>query len=96
MNILLKRKLITASLVLFVLAIPFTAMQFTQEVKWSLSDFIIAATLLSVVAFFIEYILRKTIPTKNKITFIIAAILLLVIVWLELAVGIFNTPLSGS
>lgn len=96
MKILLKRKLITVSLVLCVLAIPFTAMQFTQEVKWSLLDFVIAATLLSAFAFFIEYILRKTIPTKNKIAFIIIATLLLIIVWLELAVGIFNTPLSGS
>jgi hypothetical protein len=71
-------------------------MLFTDEVKWSLADFIVAAVLLFGTGLLCELILRKVRSKKQRIIlcFIILAILLLT--WAELAVGIFGTRFSGS
>jgi dipeptide/tripeptide permease len=89
----LKSILVSIVLLLF---IPLIAMLFTDEVKWSLADFIVAAVLLFGTGLLCELILRKVRSKKQRIIlcFIILAILLLT--WAELAVGIFGTRFSGS
>lgn len=79
-----------------VLLIPIIAMQFTNEVAWSLSDFIIAGILLLGTGLACEFALR-TVKKKGQ-RFLICGIILalLALVWVELAVGIFGTPFAGS
>jgi len=83
-------------IVAFLLLIPFTAMQFTNEVNWTLFDFIVAGGLLLSSGFICEWVLRKVHNTNHRIVFCSIVLLLLLLTWVELAVGIFGTPLAGS
>jgi hypothetical protein len=91
-----KRLKIMSGTVVFLLLIPAVAMQFTNEVKWSISDFIIAGLLLFGTVLVLEFILRKVTKKENRLLFVILILALLVLTWLELAVGIFSTPIAGS
>ena len=82
--------------VVILLLIPLIAMQFTEEVNWTLSDFIIAGILLTGTGLMIELVLRKTKKIKYRIIIVVALLIVLLLVWAELAVGIFGTPFSGS
>lgn len=88
-----------SGILLFMLAlllIPLVAMQFTNEVKWELNDFIIAATLLLGSGLLAEIILRKVNSPKRRMGFLIGLIVVVLLIWVELAVGIFGTPLAGN
>ncbi len=78
------------------LLIPLIAMQFSTEVIWSLSDFVIMGALLLGVGLAFEFLLRKVSSSKRRV--IIGGIILVIflLIWAELAVGIFGTPFAGS
>lgn len=76
--------------------IPLIAMQFTNEVKWSGFDFLIMGILLSGTGLICELILRKVTNRSNRVILCLAAVFVLVLIWMELAVGIFGTPFAGS
>lgn len=78
------------------LLIPAIAMLFTKEVNWSLLDFIVAAVILYGAALGVEWICRKVQLQKKRILWIGLLLVLLVLVWLELAVGIFHSFLAGN
>ncbi|MBA4310942.1 MAG: hypothetical protein C0425_11515 [Chlorobiaceae bacterium] len=78
------------------LLIPLIVMLFSDEVKWTLSDFIIAGILLLSAGLTFEFILRKIKITKLRIAFCVVLFFVFVLVWGELAVGIFGTPFGGS
>ncbi|WP_029985579.1 hypothetical protein [Pedobacter jeongneungensis] len=79
-----------------ILAIPLIAMQFSQEVKWTLIDFATAGALLLSTGLAIELVIRN-LKTGTLRTIILVVILLaLFLIWAELAVGIFGTPFAGS
>lgn len=90
---ILRLFLITA----FILLIPLIAMQFTSEVMWTLSDFVIAGVLIMGTGLVYEFAsARITIPA-HKLLFGIGLLFIFVLVWADLAVGIFNIPgFSGS
>ena len=71
-------------------------MQFTSEVSWDVMDFIIAGVLLVSTGLIINYIQKKLISNKYRTLIIISIITLLLLVWAELAVGIFGTPFAGN
>lgn len=82
--------------VTLLLMIPFIAMQFTSEVDWSLSDFVIMGVLLYGTGLLCELVLRKVKKMQHRLIIcglILAALFLL---WAELAVGIFGSPIAGS
>lgn len=89
----LKSILVSIVLLLF---IPLIAMLFTDEVKWSLADFIVAAVLLIGTGLLCELILRKVRSRKQRIILCIIILAILLLTWAELAVGIFGTRFSGS
>ena len=91
-----KRLYLILSFCLGPLIFPLIAMNISEEVNWSLFDFIIAGFLLLLFGLFIEIILRKVKKAKNKIVFIALLFLIITIVWLELAVGIIGSPFAGS
>lgn len=89
------QKTIGISVVLLLL-IPFIAMQFTTQVNWSVFDFLVMGILLLSTGLTCEILSRKIISKKFKIAIIVSVIILFLLIWAELAVGIFNSPISGS
>jgi bacteriorhodopsin len=80
-----------------ILLIPFVAMFFTDEVQWGLFDFAIIGALLLVCGFAYEFFATKLSNTKHKVIVAILLVVTLLIIWIDLAVGIFNIPgISGS
>ena len=82
--------------VAIILSIPLIAMQFTDEVNWALSDFVIAGLLLLGTGFLLELVVRKISKKENRIIWYSIIIAILLLIWMELAVGIFGTPFAGS
>ena len=72
------------------LLIPLIAMQFTDEVNWTLPDFIAAGILLLGTGLMCEFALRKVKKTKYRIAICLAILSTLLLIWAELAVGIFD------
>lgn len=91
-----KRLAIIISTVVILLLIPFIAMQFTDKVSWTLSDFMVMGILLLSTGLIFELAIRKVANFKFRIALCIAIVLAFLIVWAELAVGIFGTPFAGS
>lgn len=79
-----------------ILAIPLIAMQFSDEVKWTLADFAIMGILLYGTGFTIEYVLRSVTNGYSRLFICGIIIIAVFLVWAELAVGIFGTPIAGS
>ncbi len=71
-------------------------MQFTDEVNWSFGDFAMAAVLLLGSGFVFELIIRNIKNIKHRMIFYVAIIILLLLLWAELAVGLFGSPFAGS
>ena len=82
--------------VVIILLIPFIAIQFTHEVNWTASDFMVAAVLLLGTGLACELVLRKVKKTEHRIAFCAVLLAILLIVWAELAVGILGSPFSRS
>ena len=91
-----KRSLYIIFTVAVILLIPIIAMRFTDEVNWTLSDFIVAGALLLGTGLLLDLILRKIKSTKYRISISVALLAVFLLIWAELAVGIFGTPFSGS
>lgn len=79
-----------------ILVIPLIFMQFSEEVNWSIFDFVIAGSLLFSTALVLELIFRKVKLNKLRIAFSLLLFIVILLVWVELAVGLFNTPFAGS
>ena len=78
------------------LLIPLIAMQFTSEVVWSPFDFLIMGVLLLSAGLIVELVLRKVKERKHRIILCLTILIAFVLIWAELAVGIFGTPFAGS
>ncbi len=78
------------------LIIPLIAMQLTDEVEWSLFDFIIMGTLLLITGLMGEIIFKKVKRYKHRVILYVVVAITFLLIWAELAVGIFGTPFAGS
>ncbi len=96
MTLQTKRLTIILLVVAGLLMIPLVAMQFTNEVDWSFFDFIVMGGLLLGTGLLIELVLQKVQSLQYRLLLIGGLLLLLFLVWAELAVGIFGTPFAGS
>jgi hypothetical protein len=96
MTIQNKRLSIIVAAVGGLLLIPAIAMQFTEEVQWSPSDFVIAAFLLLSCGLLCELVLRKVKKTGQRLILCAVVLFIFFLVWAEMAVGIFGSPLAGS
>ena len=79
-----------------ILLIPFIAMQLTNEVNWSLFDFIIMGAMLTITGLLGEIIFKKVKKYKNRVVLYVVVAIIFLLIWAELAVGIFGTPFAGS
>lgn len=82
--------------VALLLLVPLLAMQFTDEVQWSTFDFVVAGVLLLGTGLLCELVLRKVKTTRYRIAICAGLLAALLLVWVELAVGLFGTPFAGS
>lgn len=87
---------IIISIVAFLLLIPFLAMQFTDEVNWSLFDFAVMGILLLSTGTLLDLVLRKVKTIQKRLLLGFVVLLAFFLVWAELAVGIFGSPFAGS
>ena len=80
---------------LLLLGIPALAMTWTDEVNWSLLDFCLMGVLLLTLSFAIRLI-RLRFPQHQKRVYIVVVILLFLLLWAELGVGVFGSPIAGD
>lgn len=84
--------LITAGILL----IPLIAMQFTEEVDWGVFDFIIIGSLLVTTGLIYEFAIRKVNSAMYRGVLAVILLATLLLIWAELAVGVFGTPFAGE
>ena len=78
-----------------VLLVPFVAMQFSGDVNWDLRDFVTIGVLLVTAGLIYEFMTTK-LNKKYRPAVAIGVIAVVLLIWAELAVGIFGTPFAGS
>ena len=81
---------------LALLLIPLIAMHYSDEVHWTLIDFVIMGVLLLVAGMWTQRVVKRVKSFPRRATYIILVLLLFLLVWAELAVGIFGSPLAGN
>ena len=81
---------------LLLLIIPLIGISFTDEFDWSLSDFIVAGLVLLVFSLTANFIVFRISNRNRRVFFMTILLILFLLVWAELAVGIFGTPFAGS
>ncbi len=91
-----KRLLWLVIAVAILLLIPFVAMQFTNEVNWTVSDFVVMGLLLLATGISFEFIMTSITSNLYRILVFAAVLAAFLLIWAELAVGIFGTPFAGS
>ena len=84
------RRIVIVLALQLLLLVPFVAMQYTNGVNWSVFDFLIASVLLGGLGVVVVLILSKAKSKATRIAFLICLILAFLLVWAELAVGIFT------
>jgi hypothetical protein len=80
------------------LLLPFIAMQFSDQVKWTLSDFIIAGVLLFGTGLAYEFISKMASSLIYRLAVGWALLTALLLIWINLAVGIIGSddnPANG-
>ena len=82
--------------VVCLLFVPLIAIRFTNEVNWSPFDFVVAGVLLLGTGLACEFVLRVVKRTQYRIALCAAILLMLFVVWAELAVGLIGTRFAGS
>ena len=91
-----KNKKVRVLYPLLLLVIPLIGMCITEEINWSPFDFIIMGVLILSVSIGINFTLNKTKNLKNRIIYIGILGFLFLLIWAELAVGIFGSPFAGN
>ena len=81
---------------LSLLLIPMATMLISDEINWSIFDFLVMGVLLFSFGVSINIVLKKTKNSKIRIIFFTFLILIFSLIWIELAVGIFESPFAGS
>ena len=74
-----------------ILAVPLVAMQFTDEVDWSVGDFIAAGILLAGSGLMIEFVASRSGNTTYKLGVVLGVVTGLFLIWINLAVGIIGS-----
>jgi hypothetical protein len=86
-----KNILLIALAVALILLAPFIAMQFTDDVAWSLFDFTFAGALLFGAGLAFELLTRKAQDLAYRVALGLAIMAAVLLVWINLAVGIIGS-----
>mgnify|MGYP000040971852 FL=1 len=71
-------------------------MWITDEINWSPFDFIIMGSLLTLLGAGINFVINYTKNSNNKTLYIGILVLIFLLIWAELSVGIFDSPIAGN
>ena len=71
-------------------------MAISDEINWSVFDFIIMGFLLILLSIGINFVIKPVKNLKNRFLYIGILVLIFILIWAELAVGIFGTPFAGN
>ena len=77
------------------LLVPFIGMQVSAEVNWKLSDFLIGGAILFTFGLIIAFAFQNIRKRSTRILVVGLILLILLLLWGELAVGIFGSPFAG-
>lgn len=91
-----KRIIFIALFTALILMIPLTAMQFTDEVNWTIFDFSVMGILLFSTGMAYELITKNITNRNQRIAVGIALLFVFLAIWAQLAVGVFSKLISGS
>jgi len=80
---------------LLLLLLPLIGSALSDDVNWSLFDFFLMGGMLLLMSTSIHLIISKEISSKNKALLVGISVLIFLLIWAELAVGIFGTPFTG-
>ena len=80
---------------LLVLLIPLVGVIF-YDLDWSEFDFLVMASLILSLSIFINLIIYYLNSSRLKLLLVFILVILFLLIWAELAVGIFGTPFAGS
>ena len=80
----------------FILLMLMLVNQLSDEMVWNVTDFAVAGVLLFGAGLAYELLAKKTSTTAYRVAIAIAIGIVLLLIWVELAVGIFGTPFAGS
>ena len=81
---------------LFLLLIPLIGMTITNEINWSPFDFIIMGSLLIFLSIGINLVSNRTKNLKTRFLYIGILVIIFMLIWAELAVGVFGTSFAGD
>ena len=84
-----------AGVTLLILVVPLVAMWPLDEFDWGFADFVIMGSMIFGTGLALDWVVRK-VDKKYRLLAVIGIILAFILLWAELAVGIFNSPLAGS
>ena len=79
-----------------ILLVPISIMFFTSQLNWDLFDFAVIGLLAFSSATVYELIASNMKTVRQKVIIGTVIAMMLILIWIELAVGIFGTPLAGS
>lgn len=85
-----KRLTVWAAFIALILMIPLVAMQFTEEVNWSLFDFVLMGAVLFGVGLAYELIARRSEKTVYRVAFGVGLAGAFLLFWVNGAVGIIG------
>ena len=78
------------------LLVPLVAMQFTEQVTWTLSDFVAMSFLLLGTGLLLALLWRKEGHRTYRLAGMAVIVLAAILFWAELSVGIFGSPIAGT
>jgi hypothetical protein len=81
---------------LLLLLLPLIGMFVSNQFNWSFFDFFIMGILILSLSFGIKQVFKTTKNIKYRILIIGTIVIVFLLVWAELAVGIFDTPFAGN
>jgi len=81
---------------LFLLLIPLIGMTITDEINWSPFDFFTMGSLLILLGIGINLVISRVKNLKYRVLYIGVVVIIFMLIWAELAVGLFGTPIEGS
>jgi predicted membrane channel-forming protein YqfA (hemolysin III family) len=74
-----------------ILLLPFIGMQFSDEVNWTLSDFVFAGVMIFGTGLFYKFITRKSQDMLYRVAIGFALLTGFILIWVNMAVGIVGS-----
>ncbi len=81
---------------LLLLLLPLIGMVFSEDIHWSIFDFMMMGFLILSLIFASQQVIKKSKYIKYRRLLIGIILLLFLLIWAELAVGIFGTRFAGN